>query len=185
MQEIPEPGRDPWLIGGLVLLAVLSVGALQLYRSAPQTLADAGTRGLVAVRPSAFGPRLRRAEERFTTAEAAREARQDSVAMVNFGAAAEQAWTARGFADSPADSSAALNLWSRAVLARTELLLQAGTGPWWRRDDNERLQEALASAQRVLAEASEPDLRQRAEALRRETERRLRPGPLEWLPPRR
>ena len=185
MQEIQEPRRDPWVIGGLVLLATFSVGALQLYRSAPQTLADAGTRGLVAVRPSAFGPRIRRAEERLATAEAARTTQQDSVAMVNFGAAAEQAWTARGFADSAADSSAALNLWSRAVLGRTELLLQTGTGPWWRRDDNERLQEALASAQRVLAEAPEPEIRQRAETLTRETERRLRPGPLEWLPPRR
>ena len=180
-----EPGRDPWVIGGLLLLAVLSIGAVQLYRSAPHTLADAGTRGLVAVRPSAFGPRIRRAEERFATAEAARATQQDSTAMVNFGAAAEQAWAARGFADSPTDSSTALNLWSRSVLARTELLLQAGTGPWWRRDDNERLQEALTSAQRVLAEASEPEIRQRAEALRRETERRLRPGPLEWLPQRR
>ena len=185
MQEIHEHGRDPWVIGGLVLLAALSVGALQLYRSAPQTLADAGTRGLVAVRPSAFGPRIRRAEERFTTAEAARAAGQDSVAMVNFSAAAEQAWAAREFADTPADSSVALNLWSRAVLVRTELLLQTGTGPWWRRDDKERLQEALASAQRVLAESSEPQVRQRAETLRKETERRLRPGPLEWLPQRR
>ena len=180
-----EPGRDPWVIGGLALLVMLSLGALQLYRSAPQTLADAGTRGLVAVRPSAFGPRMRRAEERMVTAEAARATRQDSLALVNFGAAAEQAWAARGFADTPSDSSVALNLWSRAVLGRTELLLQTGTGPWWRRDDNERLQEALTSAQRVLAESAEPEIRERADALRRETERRLRPGPLEWLPRRR
>lgn len=180
-----EPGRDPWVIGGLALLVMLSLGALQLYRSAPQTLADAGTRGLVAVRPSAFGPRMRRAEERMVTAEAARATRQDSLAMVNFGAAAEQAWAARGFADTPTDSTVALNLWSRAVLGRTELLLQTGTGPWWRRDDNERLQEALTSAQRVLAESGEPEIREQAESLRGETERRLRPGPLEWLPRRR
>ena len=35
--------RDPWVIGGLLLLALLSVGAVMVYRSAPQTLAEART----------------------------------------------------------------------------------------------------------------------------------------------
>ena len=182
---MPESARDPWVVGGVALLAVLTLGALQLYRSAPQTLADAGTQGLIAVRPSAFGPRIARAEERLRVAEAAQAAGQDSAAISGFEAAAEQGLAARDFADTPADTSVALGLWSRAMLARARILLRTGVGPWWRRDDDERLRDALASVQAVQATPAAPSIRAQADSLAGEIERRLRPGPLEWLPQRR
>lgn len=179
---MPASARDPWVVGGVTLLFALTFVALQLYRNAPQTLADAGTRGLIAVRPSAFGPRLARAEERLATAQTAEATGQDSVAITGFEAAAEQAVAARGFAETPADSAAALGVWSRAMLARAGILLRTGVGPWWRRDDNQRLGDALASVQAVQAAPVAAPVRARADSLTTEIERRLRPGPLEWLP---
>ena len=177
--------RDPWVVGGLLLLGLLSLGAIQLYRSAPQTLADAGTRGLIAVRPSSFRPRMSRAEERLRVAQAAEAVGEDSAAVAGFEGAAEQAWAARGFADTSADTVAALQVWSRAMLGRAQVLLRTGVGPWWRRDDDERLRDALASVQGVESGAPDPEVRRQAALLRGEIERRLRPGPLEWLPGRR
>lgn len=179
---MPEPARDPWVLGGLALLAVLTVGVVQLYRGAPQTLADAGTRGLIAVRPSSFGPRIARAEERLRAAQAAESVGQDSAAVAGFEGAAKQAQAAHGFAATSADSSAALAVWSRAMVARAQVLLRTGTGPWWRRDDDERLRDALASVQAVQRAPVAPPVRARADSLTAEIERRLRPGPLEWLP---
>jgi hypothetical protein len=155
--------RDPWVGGGLALLALLTVGMVLLYRGEPQTVAEARTGAMVAVRPSAFQPRI---------------------AVREYAAAAEQAWSARGFASDSAETTSATELWADAVLDRSALMLAAASSPWWRRDDDAALQDALAQVERVLAVPTSPAARQRAQALAEAIRAKLRPGPLEWLPRR-
>lgn len=178
----PE-ARDPWVLGGLALLALLSLGAILLYRSAPQSLEEARTRTWVAAQPDAFSPQLRRAEERLRAAADAREAGSDSAAVVALAAAAEHARAARDLArEDTVRTAAATEVWAEAMLQRAELLLQLGTGRGLRRDDNATLSEALSLTEQVLAVPVRPATRERAEELRTAIARRLRFGPLEWLP---
>ena len=173
---------DPWVAGGLLLLGVLSIGTVQLYRTAPQSVGEARVRTLAAARPSAFTPRIERAEQRFEAAARAATTGSDSVAAAAFEEAAEQAWAARDLAETIGDRQRATELWGRAMLARATLLQEAGTGRGLRRDDNELLRQALAMVEQVLANQTSPALRERAEERQEALERKLRPRPLEWLP---
>lgn len=176
--------RDPWVGGGLALLALLTAGTVLLYRGEPQTVAEARTGAMVAVRPSAFQPRIAAAGERVRAAESACVSGDTVGALREYAAAAEQAWSARGFASDPAETSAATEMWADAVLDRSALMLAAASSPWWRRDDDAALQDALAQVDRVLAVPTSPAARQRAQALAEAIRAKLRPGPLEWLPRR-
>ncbi|MBA2243385.1 MAG: hypothetical protein H0W11_00375 [Gemmatimonadetes bacterium] len=179
---VSQEYRDPWVLGGLGLLLVLSLGAIQLYRSSPQSLAEARTRSLVAARPDAFTPNLQRAEERLQAAAAAREVGSDSAADVAYAMAAEHAWRARSAAPDEAAISAATEFWAEAMLQRAQLLQEAGTGRGLRRDDNAILRDALALAEQVLAVPTSPETRERAEEVQAAITRQLRFGPLQWLP---
>lgn len=176
--------RDPWVGGGLALLALLTAGTVLLYRGEPQTVAEARTGAMVAVRPSAFQPRIAVAGERVRAAEAASASGDTVGALREYAAAAEQAWSARGFASDSAETSTATELWADAVLDRSALMLAAASSPWWRRDDDAALQDALAQVDRVLAVPTSAAVRQRAQALAEAIRAKLRPGPLEWLPRR-
>jgi hypothetical protein len=176
--------RDPWVGGGLALLALLTAGTVLLYRGEPQTVAEARTGAMVAVRPSAFAPRIAAAGERARAAQAASASGDTVAALREYAAAAEQAWSARGFASDPAETSAATEMWADAVLDRSALMLAAASSAWWRRDDDAALQDALAHVERVLAVPTSPAARQRAQALAEAIRAKLRPGPLEWLPRR-
>lgn len=176
--------RDPWVGGGLALLALLTVGTVLLYRGEPQSVAEARTGAMVAVRPSAFTPRIARAQELARAADAASLSGDTVGAMREYAAAAEQAWAARGFAETPTDTSTATELWADAVLDRSALMLGSASAPWWRRDDDAALQDALAQVERVVAVPTSPAARQRAQALAEAIRAKLRPGPLEWLPRR-
>lgn len=176
--------RDPWVGGGLALLLLLTAGTVVVYRSAPQTVAEARARGMVAVRPNAFAPRIARAEERARAAAAAAAAGDSAGAMQGYASAAGEAWSARGLAADSAGAAAATELWAGAVLERAALMLAAASSPWWRRDDDAALRDALAETERVLTVPAAPATRARAEALAAEIRAKLRPGPLEWLPRR-
>jgi hypothetical protein len=171
-------------MGGLVLLAALTLGVLLLYRGAPQSLAEARSRSWVAVRPDAYGPRIARANERLRTASAALQAGDTATALQAYATAAGEAWTAREHTEKEEERRAAGDLWGRIVLDRAELMLRAADTPWWRRDDDGLLREALASVERVAAGPASPATRARAEGLAQALRRKLRPGPLEWLPQR-
>ena len=174
--------RDPWVAAGLALLALLTIGVVLLYRSAPQSVAEARSRTLVAVRPSAFEPRFARAEERARAARAAVAAGDTAAAVREYVVAAEEAWNARGLAEDDAERGRATDLWAGAVLDRAGIMLQAASSPWWRRDDNPVLQQALTSVERVQSVPTSPAVRQRADRLAADLRTKLRPGPLEWLP---
>jgi len=176
--------RDPWVGGGLALLALLTVATVLLYRGEPQSVAEARTGAMVAVRPSAFAPRIAAAEERARAAEAASVFGDTLAALREYAAAAGQAWSARGFAADTAETMAATELWADAVLDRSALMLAAASSPWWRRDDDAVLLDALAQVERVLAVPTSPPTQQRAQALADAVRAKLRPGPLEWLPRR-
>lgn len=178
----PEAGRDPWVVGGVVLLALLTLGAVLLYRSGPQSVSEARSRSWVAVRPDAFTPRVGRAEERLRAAAASLQAGDTAAAMTAYATAAEAAWTAHGHAETDAQRGEATELWARAVLDRAAVMLRAADTPWWRRDDDPLLREALTSVERVAATPTAPQTRARAGALAEALRRKLRPGPLEWLP---
>lgn len=184
MSRWPAP-RDPWVAGGLGLLAVLTVAVVLLYRAAPQSVGEARSRSWVAVRPDAFGPRAARAEERLRAAQAAAEAGDTASALQAYATAADEARTAAEHASDDAERRIAAELWARAVLDRGALALRAADAPWWRRDDDALLHEALAQVRAVPGAPVSPDTRRRAEELALALERKLRPGPLEWLPPRR
>lgn len=177
-----EAGRDPWAVGGVVLLALLTLGTVLLYRSGPQSVSEARSRGWVAMRPDAFGPRVGRAEERLRAAAASLQAGDTAAAMAAYATAAEEAWTARGHAESDAQRGEATELWARAVLDRVALMLHAAGTPWWRRDNDPLLREALTAVERVIATPTAPPTRVRAGELAEALRRKLRPGPLEWLP---
>lgn len=170
------------MAGGLALLAALSVGVVLLYRSAPQSVAEVRTETMLAARPSAFGPNLARAEERLRAASAAPD---DSTAIGALSEAAQLGWRAREIARDSVQQRQATTVWAEALLAWAERLRAAGTGAGLRRDDNQLLQQALALVESVRAVSLAPPLRERAEVLRTEIQRQLRPGPLEWLPLRR
>jgi len=178
----PEARRDPWVAGGVVLLALLTLGAVLLYRSGPQSVAEARSRSWVAVRPDAFGPRVGRAEERLGAAASSLQAGDTAAAMSAYASAAEAATAARDHAETDAQRGAATELWARAVLDRAALMLRAADTPWWRRDNDPLLQEALTEVERVVATPTAPATRVRAGEMAEALRRKLRPGPLEWLP---
>lgn len=172
-------------MGGLVLLAVLSVGVLLLYRGAPQSVAEAGARSWMSVRPDAFTPRFVRAEQSYVRAAELRAAGRDSAAAAGFADAAAGAWEARGRAGAEEQRARASELWATALLERGDILLGAGSTAWWRPDDNAVLEDALASVDAVLGVRTSPEIRRRADTLAAALRAKLRPGPLEWFPGRR
>jgi hypothetical protein len=183
MRALRAPS-DPWVAGGLILLSFLTVGTVLLYRSAPQSVAEARSRGWVAVRPSAFQPRIARAGERARAAVAAAAAGDTLGAVREYAAAAAEAWTARGLASAEAERATATELWAGLTLDRAGLMLRSASAPWWRGDNDPMLREALASAKRVTAVPTTAATRQRAATLAGEIQRKLQPGPLEWIPRR-
>lgn len=176
------PPRDPCVLGGLLLLAALTVAALFVYRSAPRTLAEARTGSWLAARPNAFGANLARGQERYEAALREASAGNDSLAAVFDSVAAEHAWRAAGVTDEAGERREALRLWSQAVLHRADRLRVLGTGAGFRPDDDPVLRKALTLVQQVDSLSPFPGARARADTLRLEIERQLRPGPLEWLP---
>lgn len=172
--------RDPWTLGGLVLLGLLTLLAVLLYRSAPQSAAEAGAESWLAARPNAVAPHLARARERLEYAAAQAAAGNDSAAVAADSVAAESAWRARELTTDAAQRAEATTLWADAMLASAEILRRGGTGAGLRPDDNDLLRRALARVERVLAVTGAH--RARAEALRDQLTRQLRTGPLEWLP---
>ena len=179
------PRRDPVVVGGIILLAALTIGAVAIYGSQPRTFAEAGTQSWLAARPNAFGANLARARERFERALEAVEAGLDSAAIALDSVAAEHAMRAATITDDPGQQREALRLWAGATLHRAELLRIAGTGVGLRPDDDATLRRALALTLSVDSITPDPDARARADSLRLRLERQLRVGPLEWLPPSR
>lgn len=178
----PASERDPWVIGGMILLLVVTLAGIQLYRSAPRSAAELGSRAWLSVSPNAFAPRIARAREAYQAAAGARAAGRDSAAVDGYAVAADLAAEARTVAKEDADRSAATELWASALLDRAELLLGLGAEPWWRPDDNRLLEQALSSVEQVMQTPMAPATRERAATLRRELRAKLRPGPLELLP---
>lgn len=175
--------RDPMLAGGLALLALLSILAMLLYRSAPATVEEARTRALSSVRPAAFGPQLSHARERLGAARMAADAGSDSAALAAYDEARQVAGAAWELAGDDRQITAATAVWAEATLESAEVLLRSGTGPALRPDDDELLREALRRVEEVIAAPVDPAVQERAVELRTRVERQLRPGPLEWLPP--
>lgn len=185
---MPESARrtgDPWVWGGVALLLLLSTGSVALYRSAPQSTAELGTRAWLVAQPDAYSPQMARARDLLATAR--REAAQDNgpAALAADSAAADHALKAREAARSAAEQRQATDLWAEARLHAAALLADTGKRPWWRRDDEAALRDALRHTESVLAADTDPSLRLRADSLRLHVTRALRPGPLEWLPNRR
>lgn len=174
--------HDPWVIGGLVLLAVLTWAASGLYRSGPQSAGSIRDRVWLAARPDAFTPRIAEAERLMQQAEAARGRGNLEGALSALASAAIEAEQARGAAAETEQVALANGIWGEAMLRRVTLIVELGSAPWWRGDDDALLTEALHLVDQVLAAAPPPALRTRAEALRADINRKLRPGPLEWLP---
>ena len=177
--------RDPWTLGGLALLAVLSVAVLLLYRSAPQSVSEASAESWLAARPNAVAPHLARARERLAYAGAQLAAGNDSLAIAADSVAAESAWRARSLAGDAERRAEATTLWGEALLAWAEILRRQGTGAGLRPDDNDRLRRSLALVGQALSVPLPDTLRARAETLRAAIDQELRLGPLEWLPQRR
>jgi hypothetical protein len=173
--------RDPLVIPGLVLLGVLTVLAVLLYRAAPQTAAEVGSTALVAVRPDAFTPRVSRARERVDAAQRARAAGDTSGAIARYAEAEEEALSARERAGDTTQVRTATELWANIVLDRAELMLGSGARPWYRADDTQVLNEALAAVQRLRQVSLTPPTRNRAAELDTRIRRQLRTGPLEWI----
>lgn len=178
----PRRERDPVVLGGLLLLAALSVGGVLMYASAPRTLAEAGTGSWLAARPNAAGPHLARARERLERARQEAAAGNDSLAAAIDSVAADHGWRAATLAENAADQREGLALWTAATLHRAEMLRVIGTGVGLRPDDDSTLRRALALVLRVDSISPDSRARARADSLRGVIERQLRPGPLEWLP---
>jgi hypothetical protein len=174
--------RDPYVIPGLILLAVLTVLAILLYRAAPQSAAEVGSTAMVAVRPDAFTPRVSRARERVDAAQRARAAGDTAGAIARYAEAEEEALSARERAGDSTQVRTATELWANVVLDRAELMLASGTRPWWRADDTQVLNEALAALQPLRQVQLTPATQRRAADLDARIRRQLRVGPLEWLP---
>ena len=175
-------GPDPWVVGGLMLLALLSVGAILIYRSAPSSLAEARTESWFAARPNAFGANLARGRERLDRAYEEALAGNDSATITLDSVAAEHGWRAATLASDARQREEALALWAEATLHRAETLRVMGTGVGLRPDDNATLERALQLAIQVDSIGPRPTFRARADSLRVALERQLRLGPLEWLP---
>lgn len=174
--------HDPWLIAGLLLLALLSIGAVLVYRSAPQTLAEASTGSWLAATPNAAAANLARARERLERAREAAQLGEDSIAATIDSVAAAHAWRAAELASDSATAMEALAVWAEAQLNRAEHLRILGTGVGLRLDDNETLRRAVDIVNEVDSISPDPAARAQADSLRNVLERQLRPGPLRWLP---
>lgn len=180
----PPPRRDPWVLAGLALLAMLSIGAVLVYRSAPRSIAEARTESWLAAAPNAVRANLARGRERLERAAQEARAGNDSLAAAIDSVAAEHAWRAGSLASEPAEQREAVALWAEAMLHRAEVLRVMGTGVGLRPDDDPTLRRALALVLRVDSISPDPSTRARADSLRLTLERQLRLGPLEWLPRR-
>lgn len=178
----PRPPRDSLVVGGLLLLAALTMGGVVVYATAPRTLAEAGTGSWLAARPNAAGPHLARARERLERARQASAAGNDSVAAAIDSVAAAHAWRAATLADNAADQREGLALWAAATLHQADMLRLLGTGVGLRPDHDPTLRRALALVLSVDSISPDRQARARADSLRRVIERQLRLGPLEWLP---
>ncbi|HKP75903.1 MAG TPA: hypothetical protein VJT67_10200 [Longimicrobiaceae bacterium] len=182
MAADPSGLRDPWVIPGLVLLAVLTVFAVLLYRAAPQSAAEVTSSAIVAVAPDAFTPHLSRARERIAASQRARAAGDTAGAIARLAEGEEEALAARQRANDSTQVRTATELWANVVLDRAELMLGSGSRPWYRADDTAVLNEALAAVQRARTVPLTPQTAGRAGALDEAIRRRLRPGPLELFP---
>ena len=178
----PPRDRDPVVIGGLVLLALLSIGAFLVYRAAPRTLAEAGTGSWLAARPNAAGANLARGRERLERAAQEAAAGNDSAAAEIDSVAAVHGWRAATLASTAAEQREAIDLWAQAMLHRAEMLRLMGTGAGLRPDHDPTLRRALALVMRVDSISPDRRTRARADSIRLVLERQLRPGLLEWLP---
>ncbi|HEU4562135.1 MAG TPA: hypothetical protein VFS20_30180 [Longimicrobium sp.] len=174
--------RDPWVVGGLAVLAVMTILAGLVYRAAPQSAREVGSAALVAVAPDAFTPRISRARERISAAQRARAAGDTAGALARYAEAEEEALTARQHTADTTQVRTATELWANAVMDRAELMLASGARPWYRADDNAVLGEALAAVRRVQAVPLAPPMRSRADDLAQRIERQMRAGPLQWIP---
>ncbi len=174
--------REPWVLPGLVALAVGTVFAIVLYRAAPQSAGEVGSAALVAVAPDAFTPRVSRARERISAAQRARAAGDTAGAVARYAEAEEEALTARQHAADTTQTRTATELWANTVLDRAELMLSSGARPWYRADNDAVLAEALSAVKRVQTVPLAPPTRARAQALAERIDRQMRPGPLEWIP---
>ncbi|HEX8390755.1 MAG TPA: hypothetical protein VF665_00240 [Longimicrobium sp.] len=175
--------RDPWIIPGLVLLAAMTGLALFLYAGQPQTAAEVGGRAWVALAPDAYTPRISRARERVSAALAAASAGDTAAALARYAEAEEQALDARRNAGTDAARLAeSTEMWAGIALDRAGMMLASGASPWYRADDKQRLNDALAVAERVRAAPVSAATRGRADGLTARIRRQLRPGPLEWIP---
>ncbi|HET7320904.1 MAG TPA: hypothetical protein VFI96_00240 [Longimicrobiaceae bacterium] len=177
-----RPLRDPWVAGGLLLLALLSVAAVALYRSAPESLAEARAESWVAVRPDAFGANLSRARQLLAEAERLASTGGDSAAVAADSLAATHAARARQSADGAGERGTASALWAKAMLAGAERLQRMGTGEGLHPDDNDLLRRALQRVESVITAGVGGPWHARALEMRSALERQLRTGPLEWLP---
>ena len=178
----PPRDRDPVVIGGLVLLALLSIGAFLVYRAAPRTLAEAGTGSWLAARPNVAGANLARGRERLERAAQEAAAGNDSAAAEIDSVAAVHGWRAATLASTAAEQREAIDLWAQAMLHRAEMLRLMGTGAGLRPDHDPTLRRALALVMRVDSISPDRRTRARADSMRLVLERQLRPGLLEWLP---
>ena len=174
--------RDPWVVPGLVLLAVLTVFAALLYRAAPQSAAEVTSSAIVAVAPDAFTPHLSRARERIAASQRARAAGDTAGAIARLAEGEEEALAARQRANDSTQIRTATELWANVVLDRAELMMGSGARPWYRADDTAVLNEALAAVQRARTVPLTAQTAARARALDESIHRRLRLGPLELFP---
>lgn len=187
---VPDPRpsrglRDPGVIPGLVVLAVLTILTVHLYSGKPQSAAEVGGRAWVALAPDAYTPRISRARERVKAALDAAAAGDTAAAIARYAEAEEEALEARNrAADDTARVAEATEFWAGIALDRAGLMLAGGATPWYRGDNDQMLTDALTIAQRVNAAPVSSPTRQRSDELIARIERQLRTGPLEWLPRR-
>lgn len=175
-------GRDPWVVGGLILLLLASAGLVVLYRAGPQSVEQLRTSAWLSARPSSFEPHLARARSLADIAADSAAAGRDSSAVVGYAGAAAEAALAYELAADSAERSVAIEVWADATLTQARLYLDAGTGSGMRPDDNEMLEAALLLVNRVLGAPVERQALAEATTLRATIEQELRTGPLEWLP---
>jgi hypothetical protein len=181
----PSAGlRDPWVIPGLVLTAVLTVFIVLVYAGQPQSAGEVGGRAWVALAPDAYTPRISRARERGKAALDAAARGDTAAAIARYAEAEEEALTARERAGTAERMAEATEIWAALALDRAGMMLAAGATPWYRGDDEQLLRDAAAVVQRVQAAPVNNVTRQRAQALGARIQRQLRPGPLEWIPGR-
>lgn len=180
----PRLQEDRLGLAALTLLVLLTLGVVQLYRSAPQSLAEAGARSLLVARPDAFAPRAARAEDLLLNAERQASSGEDSIAVQSFLAAEEQADRALQVADTGAARQQAVDLLARALLGRARIAGRTASERGLRPDDREGLATALLVVDSALALGPSAPVRTAGEGLRSELRRERRIGPFEWLPNR-